>query len=357
MSKINRRDYLIQMGAAGAFVGMSNLLSPSLGSAQRKQGRQQPGADTTTKPAFLFTPKTNTPPGATNLRVLLGGLIGISNTNSGVVQVGFQKGTGKHKLDINFYEKIGGSDNCYQLPSITSEELAGVKTIELMVQDQPANVHFFHKDNFQRDIGTDDRRDFGWVLDFEDSLLHPGGVTFTKPFLPVLKLSQGTLYTHQLTKSTFNLIEVVSGNPVQETIYQVPRLVGAAIDIPPGKVAILKLDGKITVQLPYIANVSYEVQFMNDCYDGGSHCKWDKPKDPNEKIRNDFYMHYLMFNPNSSTKKYGVILKDKIEGVALDKCPPPPDKGTDEAPCMASGFGGHTGLTFTHETNKRRTSR
>jgi len=345
MSKINRRDYLIQMGAAGAFAGMSNLLSPALVSAQRKQGRQQPvRADTTTKPAFLFTPKTNTPPGATNLTVLFSGLMGFSNTNNGVVQVGFQRGLGNHKLNINFYEKIGASDTCYQLPGITSQELAGVKTIELMVQDQPAPVNFFHKDDFQRKIGIDDPRDFGWVLDFEDSLLHPGGVTFIKNFSPVLKMSQGTFYTHQLTNSTFNLVEVVQGNPVHETIYQVPRLVGAATDIPAGKRAVLKLDGKIAAELPYVPNVSYEIQFMNDCYNGGSHCKWDHPQDPHENIRNDFYMHYLMFRPNGSAKKYGVMLKDQKAGSDLMKCPPRIEAGTDEAPCMASGFGRHTGF-------------
>jgi len=334
MSKMNRRDYLIQMGAASAFVGMSNLLSPSVASAE-----------VATKATFLFTPKTATPPSPTNLTVLFGGLMGFSNTNGGVAQVGFQKGTGKHKLDIKFFEKIGGATNCYQLPSITSEDLAGVKTIDLQVTDQPANVNFFHKDDFDRDLSKDDTRDFGWVLDFEDSLLYPGGVTITKKPSPVLTLSQGTFYTHQLTNSIFDLVEVRTGNPVTDTINQVPRLVGVAIDIPPGKVAILKFDKIPPVQLPYIPSVQYEIQFMNDCYDGsGDHCKWPKPKDPEETIRNDFYMHYLMFKPKSSTKKYGVMLNTQKAGSDLLKCPPMPGEGTDEAPCMATGFGRQGGF-------------
>src|SRR6185436_9567992 len=172
-------------------------------------------------------------------------------------------------------------------PSITSRDLAGVKTMELTVRDQATNVNFFHKNDFERKP-TDDPRDFGWVLDFEDSLLYPDGVTITTRFSPVLKLNQGTLYTHQLTNSKFNLIYVPQ-NTLKYVLNYVPRMIGAAIDIPSGKEVILKLDGKSAVQLPYIPGVRYEIQFMNDCYDSsGDHCKWPKPKDPNEKIRNDF---------------------------------------------------------------------
>jgi len=343
MSKINRRDYLIQMSAASAFVGMSSLLSPSLASAEMKHG-QSAVREKAARTRFLFTPYTTTPPSATNLTVLFGGLMGFSNTNAGQAQVGFQKGSGKHKLAINFYEIIGGGTRCYKLPSITSRDLAGVKTMELTVRDQATNVNFFHKNDFERKP-TDDPRDFGWVLDFEDSLLYPDGVTITTRFSPVLKLNQGTLYTHQLTNSKFNLIYVPQ-NTLKYVLNYVPRMIGAAIDIPSGKEVILKLDGKSAVQLPYIPGVRYEIQFMNDCYDSsGDHCKWPKPKDPNEKIRNDFYLHYNMFKPkNGSARKCGVIVDQEITGSPLQVCPPPMKLGSDEAPCMASGFGMQTGF-------------
>ena len=340
MSKLNRREYLMQMAAVSALTGMSKLISTSAASAEAMHP-QSTGREKTTKAAFLFTPKTPSPPNPTNLTVLFGGLMGFSNTNNGEAHVGFQKGNGKHRLEINFYQTIGG--RCFQLPPITANDLAGVKTIELTVRDQPVNVSFFHKDDFERKP-TDDPRDFGWVLDFEDSLLYPGGVTLIKKFSPILKLSQGILYTHQLTKSKFDLVEVPR-NTVHETINQVSRLVASAIDIPAGKEAILKLDGETAAQLPYIPSVRYEIQFMNDCFNRGSRCKWLKPSDPDETVRNDFYMHYFMFKPKGSgMKKYGLMLKEQVAGVDLQMCPPSIMAATDEAPCMASGFGKQTGF-------------
>ena len=334
---MNRRDYLIQMGAAGTLIGASDILSPSVYAAPTMQG-QQPIRASAKKPTFLFAPKTPTFPASTNLIVFFAGLMAFSNTKNGVAEVGFHRGTGKHKLEINLYLNIAGV--CHKLPSISGNDLAGVKTIELdFSPQQPAGVDFFHKDDFNRNP-TDDKRDFGWVLDFEDSYLYPDGVDFIHKFSPVLKLNQGTLYTHQLTNSKFNLIDV-QGNAVQQPLNQVPRLIGAAINIPAGTDAVLKLDGDVAVQLPQIPNVVYQMQFINDCYeDEHEHCKWTKPKDANEIVRNDFYMHYLMFTPkNPNTKKYGVILDNQVTLGNLDMCPPKIAAATDEAPCMGTGFG------------------
>jgi hypothetical protein len=336
MSKLNRRDYLRQMGAASAIVSVSKLLSPSPSSAKAKE-IQKRVPQTTVRPAFLFTPKTSTPPSPTNLTVLFGGIMGFSNTNRGVAQVGFQKGTGKHKLEINLYQTISGV--CYKYPSIATN---GVKTMELAIPFEPDNVNFFHKDDFDRETGN--ARDFGWVLDFEDSLLHPGGVAITKKFSPVLTLRQGTFYTHQLTNSKFDLVNVDDHNKPLASLNQVPRLVGAAIEIPAGKRAVLRVDGVVEAELPQIAGVRYELQFMNECYDGGSHCKWLDPMHQSEKVRNDFYMHYFMFRPKTAARKCGVMMRDQVTGAPLQTCPPDKMAATDEAPCMAAGFGRQTGF-------------
>lgn len=329
---MNRRDYLIQMGAASAFVGMSNLLSPSVvASAQTKQGRQSVRV-TTTKPAFLFTPQIPNFPSSTNLTVFFGGLMGISNTNHGAAQVGFQKGMGNHKLEINVY-LITSEGACHKLSSITGNDLAGVKAIDVdFSPQQSANVNFFHKANFDRKP-TDDKRDFGWVLDFEDSLLYPDGVDIIQKPSPVLTLNQGTFYTHQLTNSKFNIIDEAD-QTVQQTVNQVPRLVGAAINIPAGTDAVLNLDGVTAAELPFIANVRYEIQFLNYCRDSGSHC-----------MGNDFDMNYLMAKPkNTSAKKYGLSIDQQMSGTSLQMCPPHTERGTDEAPCMATGFGRQGGF-------------
>ena len=328
MSKLTRRDYLKQMAAAGAIVSASRLLSPSSSLAAVDQG---PVPQTVTKPTFLFTPTTPTPPGATNLTLIFGGIMGISNTKNGVAQVGFQKGMGKHKLEIKVY-RINNT-GYHQIPVPNP---ASVKIMELAIPDEPANVNFFHKATFDRDITKDDAKDFGWVLDFEDSLLYPGGVAWRrrKKFRPVLKLSQGTFYTQKLTRCKFDLIEANNvNNPLLASLNELPRFVGAAVDIPAQKKAVFKFDGAVAADLPYVAGEGYEIRFMNECFEpGGSHCKWNEPSHTHETKRNDFYMHYLMFT--HSAKKCGVIVQPQ--------CPPPLVEATDEAPCMATGFGRKT---------------
>ncbi|HEU4770375.1 MAG TPA: hypothetical protein VFS77_23615, partial [Pyrinomonadaceae bacterium] len=192
-------------------------------------------------------------------------------------------------------------------------------------------------------------KDFGWVLDFEDSLLYPRGVTIIRKFRPVLSLSQGTFYTHQLSKSKFELLQVGPfSNSELGPLNQLPRLVGAAVEIPPGKAAVLKIDGVETPPLEYMPNVNYEIQFVNDCIENnGSHCKWDYPTHANETRRNDFHMHHFMFARNNFAGKRGVIVKERDQGVDLDMCPTTHKDtiGTDEAPCMGAGFGRHTDLS------------
>jgi hypothetical protein len=330
MSKINRRDLLRQMGAAGAIVGVSKVFSPV--SVEAKEGLE---AQSVQKPAFLFTPPTDKFPTATNLTVLFGGLMGFSNTNGGVAQVGFQPGVGKHKLAINLYEI--NNDTCSKARSFSTRQ---VKTMELEIPNQSPNVNFFHKAGFDRNLSVDDPRDFGWVLDFEDSPMHPGRVDLIAKFSPVLTVKHGTFYTHQLTRSRFNLVEVGNTSVPPISLNQVPRLIGTAIEIPQGKHAVLKINGTI-VPLPQKQDVHYELQFLNDCYESnGHHCKWDRPNDQSEVVRNDFYMHYRMFKPKGDSKKCGVIVTEPITAARLDMCPKTNEKfGTDEAPCMGTGFG------------------
>ena len=347
MSKMNRRDYLRLMGAAGAFAGVSTLLPPSL-SAKAAKEDQNPVIRSGNNPTFLFTPKTNTPPGPTNLTVLFTGLMGFSNTSCcGAAQVGFQKGKGKHKLRIEVYQIAGESCSLRFAPISTN----GVKTIQLEIPGETPNVNYFHKDDFKRELIDNDMaraKDFGWVLDFEDSLLYADGVKMRRKFSPILTLKQGTFYTHQLSRSKFDLVEVRDGdiNTPLAPLNQVPLLVGTAINIPAGKRAVLRINDVIAAELPYAANVRYQIQFLNHCVESnGDHCKWDYPEHEDEEVRNDFYMHYRMFKTNSPyAKRCGVKVVHRVEHTTLDMCPVGGKRATDEAPCMGMGFGLKTGF-------------
>lgn len=287
-------------------------------------------------------PYDQIPPGNENLKLVFDGLMAFCYNSEGCCEIGLNPGRGKHSLALDIFTNVVGNPPCKRFPAFTAAQVMRASKITVEILDSAPSVNFYHLNDFDRING--DPRDFAWMLDMEKDF-HPAGVQFgSNPFPKKVFVKQGKFYTSQLTQSTFNRIDDPNnpGTGSPTSLGHMPRLTAAAINIPVGAYALLTLDNLPPLPLPGIPFVNYEIQFTNECFDSGSRCQWLYPRDANEERRNDFCLHYDAFRPRSGHVKYGIIL-DNGSGAtpSLNKC----SEGglridnTDEAPCMATGYG------------------
>jgi hypothetical protein len=339
MAKIDRREYLKRMAAAGLIVGMTNL-DPftSLGSFDTTLD-----AKDTKLPdrANLGWIPSATPPGSKNLTLLFQGLMGFAGKRDlKQMQVGFNKGDGRHKFEIHIYRTQDG--NCGTPTIITYDQLSSAKAIRLSIIGQPPDVTVFHSPNFDRLNSASNVQDFRWMLDFEDTLFYPDGVdVLPNKLRPVLYVNQGIFYTHQLSNSTFYQVKM-PGNFGRRNVGRVPRLLGASLEIPSRGSAVLEIDGDVKETLTPTNGVRYEIQFINECFRRDrTLCKWPNPQSNWEYRRNDFHMHRPAFKPKKAgAPKFGLKANEIIPGMRLNMCGHGLHKAvSDESPCMGVGFG------------------
>ena len=332
MTKMNRRDYLIQMGAgagsiAGAFKSELSAREQNPGAKSSSRLLEAPSRlDMTKKRRAVVSsshwPPTPNWPANPSVRLLFWGIIAFCYNKKKGCEIAFHSCSPTHKLGIRVYE------NCRQIfPPLGGEIPGNVKKIEFGIIDKPMDVAFYQEPilgSFDRVRGSE--HDFRWLLDFEGDDLYKkkfsknSGVFFKK-----LYVSHGTFYTYQRTQSLFD----IRGGAKEYTGIHLARIMAADIELGQRECMALKFDGRDVLAHPlcWKQGTEYEVHFTNECYkpdgmpctDGDFYLNFDlikiHPKDRFEIVLNKYYTEQ---DPHICEARYRV---------------------SDEAPCMGAGFG------------------
>jgi hypothetical protein len=210
------------------------------------------------------------------------------------------------------------------------------------VEGKDPGVNFLKlgPDTFNRQTG--DPNDYRWMLDLEGSDFY-----LDKPskdpafrFKAKLLVNQGTIYTYETTKSTFDRVSVWAGlgGTNARHLYNVAREMAAAIRLTETEAAFLEINGNTVRRLPGTAGKEYEVLFGNTCQEPfGNICEWT-PGSIVESWRNDFRFHRDIFSLPLDRARYGLMLNRP------GPFEPPRQNivwnafGTDRAPCMGVGY-------------------
>jgi hypothetical protein len=255
--------------------------------------------------------------------------------------------TQKHLLNIKVWRK---APDCPPSPMV-DEDISPPRGIDIEVH-HPAEldgVYVYEPDPFRPldRIGTSsDPQDFRWMLDFEGPDLYDVHLEkVTASVRPSLNVNNGLFYTRQKSESKF-VLHSPSGNAF---IGSVCKLLAANIYLAVGGDVEIKVDGSRLAKLDHAANVTYQVDFVYDCFPVTGHCDFD-PDSNVKEMRNDFYLNHRAFTlPNGVAEKElicvqkGVSVRDPQLCGDISKGP---EETTDPAPCTGTGFGqsgGHGG--------------
>ncbi|HKY42412.1 MAG TPA: twin-arginine translocation signal domain-containing protein [Pyrinomonadaceae bacterium] len=354
--KINRRDYLKGMGAAGMLAGVTGLegLAHEYADPQRSCPAD-PACPRRTAP-LVWEPRWCDPfPSNTNfVKLIFEGLMGIApvRLSNGKVgcEVGFHsEGDGPihHELEITAYSRVVDPDNC---PAPETFERKKIEKVSLKVIDPlpgVAQTYFYQREPActRRDLKYDE--DFRWIVDFESEYLyrkHMPGTELTKKedvYNPVLLVEYGIFYT--LHKSACTFLARSDNNQFFIDLANVARIIGANIYAGSVEVTVNNLR-------PVPIHPPAEIYFRNHCKKGNGHCDFT-PTHTDKKKRSDFFLNYKAFDRNDAPEYYLHLLESKdprIPNVICERdrfTPTTEDKRrelllNDESPCSAAGYGG-----------------
>ena len=338
MKKMDRRDYLLRMGAGAAgILGATNL--DILGQRRSKPSAtssQTQAASTLTTSSRLKWPVTPTKPSLTPFVTgFFCGLIGFcfDDTDSAdrFVDVGFHRGDNKHQLEITIY-KITSTSGCRD---IVKQFTPTGTSLEFGLRPHGPGPNVFQTNGpFDRNrIGDPYDYDFRWLPDLDGADFYPENYGKFARYPVRLKVTDGTFYTRIHTKSTFQLVDVDRQDCDMEIrdFGHVALYMAVAIDTQ-STVFLSEAD-----PLVWQPNVRYQVVFRNECDD----CSYDVNDCDAEKNRNDFHFNRKVVKVPSGRMKYGLRLKQSCSPDCNqpDFCYPGPHRLTDEAPCMGGAFG------------------
>ena len=347
MRKINRRDYLLQMGAGAAgIIAASELpLHGQTGRRPSNRRQTQSGAKNAVRTPFLKWPVTDDPPNQKAfITVVYAGLscfvYNDRQPNNKFVEVAFHHGDGGHELQIQVYENPPDNiDDCMEpciVPSKKSDELR----FEVSGQTGgTANV--FQADSKYFDRYTTDTKykyDFRWMPDLHSPDFYPEayglrGVTGLKLAVPI-----GTFYTRVRTASTFWLVDKRDCNVEIRDYGHIALYMATAIESTNN---VLLLNKKRDTLYEFDKRYNYQIVFNNEC----KTCTPDANNCDDEERRNDFhYNRDVVRVPPLVRLKYGLKVKDQCTGA---DCAQPnfcirfhgAHRLSDEAPCSGSGYG------------------
>jgi hypothetical protein len=159
--------------------------------------------------------------------------------------------------------------------------------------------------------GTNDPKDWRWVLDVESDLLYPTGVDeIPQTLKPSVYINNGLFYTYYKTRSTFVLHPSDSSGD---------KRIGTYAEILACNI-YLGLGGVLTLSIPPLPmpitllgglGLKYQIDITNNCRKGGQQCNFAQ-SGPKEN-RNDFYLYYETFNRPSSRPEYELQLERAVE--------------------------------------------
>lgn len=340
MKKMNRRDYLISMGATAGVIAGTPKLDVFAQRDPRSSPPQRPTTQRDTSKIFeqkgirkfdLHTTES--------VKLVFSGLMAFWRNADEHCLIGFHSmpsDNHKHQLMVTAYRKEDGG-KCAELNQKEKIVLPGERLeVEITRPDVLDGVYFFQPPPTS---GKMHDNDFRWVADLESSSWYDQPLDKKSVHNPVLKVRNGLFYTLMRTASTFRR-QKADGSGAWY-IGHIAEYVGTNIYLESGGRVTLTLP-KEAIEMPKAPNVKYEVHFMNYCLDNGSGKACDFNGYHTNKIkRSDFYMHFhsLKLDPND---EYELVVAQGMKGPGPDICGT--SKGSDESPCSVYGFGGRDGF-------------
>ena len=332
MKKINRRDYLKHMGVAAGALGAArlNLLDPKgrvEGKTYNRTGRVNPGsAESNPPPAASDSwPAESEPPKDVNpgIRLVFAGMVAFTYKKT-EARVVFHRESEHHNLKIIVFEQTG--DACKEI--YRNEDVPKRAIMDLRIKDKTSDARFFEGPGFDRATYQGDDKDFRWLLDFEKPPCNNGKVSRKEDkFNTKMKVRHGVFYTYKHTGSTF-LLDDGSGHDTK--LGYVPKAMAADIKLVAGECVSFKIKGKQILPKSLCHGTKYEIFFLNECdhtcHDSDFYLAFDSIKNPKR-----FNLKLEKLNDNGPTKGLCLAI-------------PTIHKLTDEAPCMAGGFGAGGGF-------------
>ncbi len=373
--KINRRDYLKQLGAAGVLAGAAGLNV----FAHEKADPQRMCEENPNSAPLIWDPRRVEPfPRNANncVTLIFEGLTGIAprrlvreeeacgrrmERGKMVCEVGFHsKGASgiDHELEITTYSNVVNPSRCPEPKRFSGRE---IENIELCVDDPESDQAYFYQPGdvcTRRDLAHDD--DFRWIVDFESDYLYRKHLSagsylgkYDDCYSPILTVRHGIFYTLLKTASTF--LARTEDEEYFVDMGPIARIMAANVYVKSGLVKLKVGSVTSTIQPPG------EIYFKNHCMKGANHCYF-KPRDKDKKKRSDFFLNYKAFDRKGHSEYQLHLLRSGVPQIPDIRCERyrfeemrDRDKEkflmTDESPCSAAGYGGeYKGLTGTSGT-------
>jgi hypothetical protein len=358
--KINRRDYLKRMGAAGMLVGVTGVDGfahehgyPPEQCPTTQSCSQSPSSATA---PLVWEPGwcKDLPSNPRYVRLIFCGLTGIARNLNGQkweCDVGFHS---KGDAPISHHLVIAEGDKSSRAKRFEDRK---IETLALTVTNPDPDVdqtYFYQRGPACSRRALSDDRDFRWIVDFDSDYLYgkhlPGNEhlqTKRDVYSPVLRVTSGIFYTLHKTGSTF--LARSDNNQYFMDMANVADTMAVNIYLRSGGSVTLKVDSTSFAVQP-----GGEIYFANHCMQQGTpngKCKFN-PIASSKKQRSDFFLHYKAFelqqypeyelhllqsNPGQNSPCYERFRKmDDPQKDDYEK------KINDESPCSAAGFGGKT---------------
>jgi hypothetical protein len=364
MKKLNRRDYLISMGAGAAGLTGAGLKTfanhrPRWLTSHPTEGEGGPDAQTTrtaqaAAPRLWQRRRSNFPSASSNqiVKLIFYGLVGFSwredpQTHKISCDVGFFNKPDTyhgHKLMIHAYTVHACSP--INLP-VTIQKLALTVPNRAILDE----AYFYQPGVVSTREDLRDQNDFRWIMDFESDYFYGTHLDrIPHVYSPTLSIPCGLFYTMHKTASKFRTQPATSG-PVRD-LGSVADIFGANIYVPPG--GIVKL---LVNDVPYDVQAPGEVYFLNHC-ETGTACNPEPNNIQDKHKRSDFYMNYEAFNRNGKPEfELFLLYSNPPTGSIATTCESKSRillgdnralnrtlVASDEAPCSGTGYGGGGGL-------------
>ena len=346
MKKMNRRDYLLQMGAGVVGVMGSaplDVLAESLKPSARERTSAQT-ADLLWKPTDVF-------PTNAKVTVVFGGLFGFFyNSGTGNCEAGSHKGGGnhRHRLMVEVWERNSTSGACKRLFSTQNATLPNpTRNLKIeIVGRATSDVNFYQVGAYDRTKLND--HDFRWLPDLDSDDFYPDNPPKQSGKFHIKSIVRhGTIYTYQKTNSTFTRVDPPDRPVNQMDFYNVAEYMAAGIQPTANEDVSLQIDNDRPVVLKNIAGSNYEITIINHCYKSDTsqeQCKYQPNHPTNEMERNHFHFMRKVLQLPGGKKRYGLKVKDGKPSSPPSFCSKIMKQITDEAPCMGSGFGQTGGM-------------
>lgn len=341
---MNRRDYLVRMGAVAGTLAAGKLHIFAASAQQRtrrRSGGQRSKIFVESGPHRFALRSTE------SVKLVFTGLMAFWTNTAGECVVGFHSQAStqhRHELEIRIFTKQG--DVCPTTPEVIP--VSPQTTLSLVVTDPDLFTSaVFYQPDLKED-GTKQDGDFRWVPNLEGAEWYYKSLTRKQgAYSPTLVVPNGLFYTIEKTASTFRR-QKPEGVEVLE-VGSIADYVGANIYLKQTGKVELKIDAATKV-LKAGANVKHEIHFVNHCFDKSTpshHCQGTfLPYHLTDKTqRNDFYMNFEALDGLPPNDELHLVLEKKGKPKKPEICGTDA-RATDEAPCSAVGFGGRDGSGF-----------